>query len=378
MNSNAKQLTAQDQAIPRHLQVSRAIRDQILRGRFDSGSALPTIYELAEQFKTSVYTVQTALTPLEKDGLIERKRRVGTIVKHHSEVMTTVAVFGTNALAGPIEDGFYRELNRQLQEQLLGAKIRTKTFLDPRDLEDRHAPYLPLKRAVEANEVQGLFVIKSDGPSLSWLNELPIATSYCGDTKAPNRVGSSNFQMLRLGLERLHAQGCRRVGLVCNRKTPPDGLWPSTDREFYRSFFDLLCDIGLTTRHAWMAIPEECPQELEAFGYESMHRIWSGGSAGGRPDGVFVFPDVSARGVMTAVMELGVRVPEELKLVFHRNSGVKWPCPLAVDWTVIDTQRWAAEMIKQVRVQKAGLLVEPVCLEFELQCAANTVGVPGS
>lgn len=52
----------------------------------------------------------------------------------------------------------------------------------------------------------------------------------------------------------------------------------------------------------------------EHFGYESMKTLWSRGP---RPDGLFIFPHTAVRGSLTALLELGVNIPSDLKLVAH-------------------------------------------------------------
>jgi DNA-binding LacI/PurR family transcriptional regulator len=88
---------------------------------------------------------------------------------------------------------------------------------------------------------------------------------------------------------------------------------------------------------------------------------------------LFVYPDTSARGVMGAALELGVRVPEDLKLIFHHNTGVSWHCPLAVDWIETDTAQWADEMIRQVRRQMEGGEVAPVAMPYQLRMHSAVV-----
>ena len=53
---------------------------------------------------------------------------------------------------------------------------------------------------------------------------------------------------------------------------------------------------------------------IERFGYESMKTLWSRGP---RPDGLFIFPHTAVSGSLTALLELGVNIPSDLKLVAH-------------------------------------------------------------
>jgi DNA-binding LacI/PurR family transcriptional regulator len=84
---------------------------------------------------------------------------------------------------------------------------------------------------------------------------------------------------------------------------------------------------------------------------------------------------------MAAALERRVRVPKEMKLVFHHNTGVDWVCPLPVDWVESDVAEWAAALIRQVRQQKAGETVTPITLPYRLvsvQCSVFGVQVPAA
>ncbi len=53
-------------------------------------------------------------------------------------------------------------------------------------------------------------------------------------------------------------------------------------------------------------------------------------------------------------------------MIFHRNSGIDWFCPLSVDWVESDTVRWASEMIRQIQQQKAGKVVSGETVDFRI------------
>jgi GntR family transcriptional regulator len=63
-----------------HRQLFLVLRDQIVRGAFAPGSALPTEAALGEQYGVSRITVRRALQDLSDEGYIERRHGVGTYV----------------------------------------------------------------------------------------------------------------------------------------------------------------------------------------------------------------------------------------------------------------------------------------------------------
>jgi DNA-binding LacI/PurR family transcriptional regulator len=347
----------------KYKQISSVLRQRLLQGELKPGTVLPTTKELANEFETNVYTMQSAIEPLVKDGFLERRRKFGTVVKHNPAVLTTAAIYSNGDTLGSNGDAFRWELSQQLQLQLNARNVQVETFVDSRPKDQRGKPFPALLRAVENNEVQALLALRCDQNDLAWLQDLPIASSLGTNAPIPNRVYSNTEQMLRLGLQNLRDQGCRTVGLICNIQNSAHLSPESSQRQFYRNFIDILGEVGLITRDAWMAVPDFWQPAIEWYGYNQFNAIWKQAE---HPDGLMVFPDVAARGVMTAALELGVRVPDELQLVFHRNSGVDMACSLPITWVESDTAAWAAAMIDQVCRQKAGKPVTKTLIEYKI------------
>lgn len=68
------------QAAPLYHQIFLQLREEITSGERPLGSRMPTEQELVEQFSVSRITARRALDELAENGLVERKRRVGTTV----------------------------------------------------------------------------------------------------------------------------------------------------------------------------------------------------------------------------------------------------------------------------------------------------------
>lgn len=68
------------QAAPLYHQIFLQLREEITSGERPLGSRMPTEQELVEQFSVSRITARRALDELAEQGLVERKRRVGTTV----------------------------------------------------------------------------------------------------------------------------------------------------------------------------------------------------------------------------------------------------------------------------------------------------------
>jgi len=87
-----------DRSVPLYYQLETILREKIKSGEYRPGDAFPTEDQLVQSYQLSRITVRKAISALEKDGLIERKRGKGSRVTEgqgHLEPMK---------LTGMIED----------------------------------------------------------------------------------------------------------------------------------------------------------------------------------------------------------------------------------------------------------------------------------
>lgn len=66
---------------PKASDLARAIAQGIASGRFPVGTLLPTEFDLCDEYGASRYTVRLALAELQEQGLISRKKSVGSKVE---------------------------------------------------------------------------------------------------------------------------------------------------------------------------------------------------------------------------------------------------------------------------------------------------------
>jgi GntR family transcriptional regulator len=65
---------------PIHAQLERAVRVAIATGRLRPGDQLPTVRQLAVDLRVNANTVAKVYVALERDGVVETKRGVGTFI----------------------------------------------------------------------------------------------------------------------------------------------------------------------------------------------------------------------------------------------------------------------------------------------------------
>jgi len=110
---------------PIYAQLDRALRAAIATGRLTPGDQLPTVRQLAVDLRVNANTVARVYTDLERDGVLETRRGVGSFVAatrlqarpaaQHSRSLRT---FVTRVLADAAAAGFSRdEIVAELQRK---------------------------------------------------------------------------------------------------------------------------------------------------------------------------------------------------------------------------------------------------------------------
>ncbi|QHJ01305.1 UTRA domain-containing protein [Xylophilus rhododendri] len=80
--------------LPLHHQLFVVLRDQILRGLYPPGAAIPNEARLCELFGVSRITVRRAVADLEAEGLLEKRHGHGTFVRHELPAQRPAATLG--------------------------------------------------------------------------------------------------------------------------------------------------------------------------------------------------------------------------------------------------------------------------------------------
>ena len=79
--------------VPLHVQLKKALKDQILSGSWKTGDLVPAEPELCRDFGVSRTTVRQALAELTHEGLVVRERGRGTFVAGHNARRTLFHFF---------------------------------------------------------------------------------------------------------------------------------------------------------------------------------------------------------------------------------------------------------------------------------------------
>jgi len=336
-----------------HRQITNHFRALISSGKLPPGSKLSRMHDLAAQWNTNYFTVHTALTRLVREGLLERKPRLGTFVRKKIKQLTSVGIYYGDEILIKHERAFYRALHGQLLNLLQKENISAKVFIDSRPRALQEEPMVELLESVHSRSIHGLIVPLVSYPKVDWLDKMPLPTSVFSSGRTDySRICIDFNQIMTMACRTLSEQGCRTVGLVF-----PD---PSTDNDWGKDETDTLSNafetqlkaFNLKTHKSWLRRPKVHQESQEKYGYQEFHKLWS---LKDKPDGLIVYPENVSHGVVLAALECGVKVPSEIKLVLHKNQNVEFLCPLQADWIITREKDIADALIQQIKDRFAGL-----------------------
>jgi len=353
--------------VSKRQQITDDLRDLVVREVLPPGTRLPTTSELARQWNVPPATIQQALIPLVKEGLLLRRPRLGTFVREREARLHGVGLYIPASYCLEGNAGYTKALLAALRDQFADRHLACTSFIDHRPDAEQGQPWPELVAAVESQRIQGLIVPIVDELRLTWLHKLPVPAAFGGTSRIPNIVYHDHGQLADAGLRQLAAQGCRSVGVI---SVTPRGNYdaagaPHEYQVFYLQLARSAADLGLELREEWIKTPPLTTYvgelEAEQFGYASVRTLWQERA---RPAGLLVFTDVAARGVLMGLLELQVQIPADLKLVLHRNAEVGLLCPFPATFLEASVKATAAALVDLVWRQYRGDAVTPIRVPF--------------
>lgn len=329
-------------------QLTRFLRRLILDGSLLGGCRLPSTAELARMWQTPIATVQAALTPLVHAGLLQRKQRLGTVVRLRPRGITRIGIYCLNDSTRNGQVRFTHSLIQALHQHLLSAGISPVFFFDPRVDENRIEPFADLLHAARTHQVDAVIAPETDLRTTPWLSTLPVPTVILGSGNDPREMWFDLAQFGRTGAACLVANGCRSLGLISVIARTQQSHQVMTG-----TFAAIAAEAGITLRPQWIIAPDQALPEYHAerFGYEAIRRLIQEPE---RPDGLLVFTDRTSRGVLLGLLPFLHTGEAGPRLVLHRNRGMPFHCPLPAHFLELDPTAVAAALLAAVQQSYMG------------------------
>ncbi|MBI4023836.1 MAG: substrate-binding domain-containing protein [Verrucomicrobia bacterium] len=354
---------------PAHRQIAGHVRNLIQSGRYPSGVRLPSCHALAARWHSSHNTVHRGLQILLKEGMLRRLPRQGIFVATRSPRLSAIGVcYPAYSLpSSPFQQEILSGLKRLTQVEGVELQLLPDGRSEPREMA---TPWEPLMTAIESHQIQAVIATTVNLYSLAWLTKLKLPVALFG-TAQPNGVKFDCAAWYRMSLRALRRQGCVTVGLISAMDLHRTVFRSERGRQtFHAEGFQEVCgECGLQTRVEWLVAASQAEHENQGGaaaarcrGQRLFRQFWKQAK---RPEGLLVDDDNLAEGSLVAMLEMGIRVPDELKLVLHQNAHLAYYCPFPVTHIVTDEHAVARALWQQVQRQFRG---EP-CELIELQPA---------
>ena len=301
-------------------QMVRGFREAILSGYYRPGDVLPPIRNLVSQFGVSLFVPREALSRLAKEGLVNPRPRIGSVVTDRS---VAVARRGHVMLVIPDVPGAYyaNVFGDVLRAHLAAAGYSFTRVSVPKTDGGSYDPYI---LESEYNRHVDLTVVLYDVPEIArylsrkgvpfvTIGQEPCRYRHCiGNVYRPrNGVASEFFRHCRMAeIKRVLLADWEGEGFSVLEGVPHPGI-----------------------RIDMVKIPSKgggrCPGDIQRGSLDFFRRYLSENRSC-LPDLVFVADDNVALGTFLALLESQVRVPEDLRLAAwtHLGGGVVYPVPL--------------------------------------------------
>jgi LacI family transcriptional regulator len=141
---------------------------------------------------------------------------------------------------------------------------------------------------------------------------------------AANFVGTDDLAIGRIATEHLLENGCKRIAYI-------GGEHVSTAIERLEGYRSALAAAGLPVSRDYMLCRSHFDDAGDVTGYKSAKELLA---LSDRPDGIFCNNDPIALGAMTAILEAGLRIPEDICIVGAGN--VRYAKALRVPLSSVD------------------------------------------
>ncbi|MEI8195911.1 MAG: substrate-binding domain-containing protein [Phycisphaerae bacterium] len=357
MTATVLQFTMTRQTSARQ-QIATHVRHMILSGMAPEGFKFPSNQELAAQWQVACSSVHAAMAVLVKEGLIERTPKRGTFVTQRSRNLTHMAIYLADNIWQKPTAAFKRAVVEVFCAKLKERNVVPDIWIDSRPVPEQDLLWPDLAMAAEQRRFQAiLHCIGGDEHQLKWIRQLPVPVVAVSSTPLRNCVYFE--QSSHLAVHELARLGCRSVGMIGPRRKGCKDNADWSKSVGIKEFANTAAALNLEVRDEWFQFPQELVNEPDAeqFGFVAMKHLLRMPQ---RPEGIFVTHDWVARGALMAVMENKIKVPDDLKLVLHRNVEVGFLCPVPVSFLDFSITKIVDGLINSLDAQLRGEVLEPI------------------
>ncbi len=289
-----------------------------------AGGRLPSVRDLASELGVSVPTIRAVQARLAEQGLLEIRHGSGVYVCDRKAASPVVGIYTNLDVFHPATSHYHRQVIRALRLWFEARGVQAEVYVGESEVdEDRELrANSRFARDVAEGHLGGLALLNVPETHAwaRWADELAIPAV---GALTEHVVVPDHDHMVREGVRVLREQGCERIALLC---------WDFPHLQM--PFEQVLAEAGCAYHPDW--VRGNLHPMLKGAGWEEFREIWA--SRREKPDGLLVGDDLLFTEACVAIQEMGIRVPEQLRLVAHANKGATQALPLAHTRLEIDPE----------------------------------------
>lgn len=316
------------------------VKDHIIGGTWKPGERVPARTFLERRFAASSVTVQQSLDLLNKDGFVRVEGRLGTFVNEKLPHQNNYGLVFPDRPSKTVERNAYFAImdseSKKLQQSVSG-KIIKYYDID----QTRGASFYKLIEDIQERRLAGLIftttpfmVEKTPILDLPGIPRVAFMTAV-GTRKLPS-ISLDSTAFIDQSIDYLVSKGHKRIAFI---DTPGFNIFPAFEKSIAKK------GVCLPEWHQSAAL--ESPESAGRIVRLLMAKFNTE-----RPDGLIITNDNHTPYVQEALLEAGVKVPEELTLVSLTNFPSKIPKTTPVKligFNILESLKLAIRIIDDIR-----------------------------
>lgn len=327
---------------PLYRTVANKLRKEILDpAKQGEDFRLPSERVLANQMGVSSITIRQAIKSLVAEGLITSRAGSGSYIAddirdgYRTIAMIPGASFGDNVrspwyplICHEVVSCLEKSERRILPYSLFYSRDkRDERAMDQMFTDARLHRFAGVINIFEIKHLREGFREELVRQGIAWIDFDPLA--------ATNSVILDYYALGAMGVQRLVQLGAKRIGMIGNLHRGNSS--PQADYFGYQHAMAGFPEVQ--TRPEWVQLRDPGI----AAGIEAFKTLWSQEQ---KPDGLLVSDDVTYIGVQMAMLELGVRYPQDLQLVVQGAEGGAFDGIYRPDRLVFSAENTAQRMVE--------------------------------
>lgn len=296
-------------------------RDRIISGRLKYGDVIPSARKLASEFGTAEANVHHAIAALVKEGLVMRRPKIGSVVTKPENKLSCVAIF-LNWHHIQRGENFTRILVEMVENELKKHGIDCIVIYDTPSQNGLEQ----LRKMANSRQIQGIIVRSAQKSQIDFFSRLPVPFTAISKMRIPNKVNFFTAETAEIIFSELKKLKTSKLGIISigNMRVAEN------NDNFVKKLHELAAGNGIRIKSEWIYDSADFGSneviDSSAFAYHGFRKIWS---AKERPDTLLAFSDDMVSGLAMAFYSLGVKVPDELRLVIHKTveNPIIFPFP---------------------------------------------------